>query len=175
MSAKVQAVLAANPNTSWNDLVYNRLVAAVGDRNGNLMDLWMRWLALQGFGVGSFNERMRAWAAFRGVAPEDTNVFMLGWAAFFRESVPDAPSTPVATADVASATISFTGPAFTGNMPILGYRATVNPGGTTVESAGPPIVFPGLIPAVPVTFTVAARNGRGYGPESASSNSVTPT
>lgn len=175
MSAKVQAVLAANPNISWNDLVYNRLAAAVGDRNGNLMDLWMRWFALQGFGVGSFDSRMRAWAAFRGIAPEDTNVFMLGWAAFFRVSVPDAPTAPVATPGVTSASVSFVAPAFDGNSPITNYRVISTPEGITATGASSPIVVSGLTTGTPYTFTVAAQNSAGFSVESAPTNSVTPT
>lgn len=175
MSEKIQAVLAANPNTSWNDLVFTRLSAAVGTRNGALSDLWMRWFAQQGFATGTLDERRRAWEAFRNVPQENRTLFMLPWAVFFRVTVPDATAAPTATAGVLSADVSFVPPAFDGNSPITGYRVTATPGGITATGVGSPITVPGLTAATPYTFTVAAQNAAGFGPESPASNSVTPT
>lgn len=88
MSEKIQAVLAANPNTSWNDLVFNRLATAVGTRDGALPDLWMRWFASQGYTTGGFSERQLAYWNANNVPASERNTFLLGWYAFFSFSGP---------------------------------------------------------------------------------------
>ncbi len=89
-------------------------------------------------------------------------------------SVPGAPTIGTATAGSASATITYSAPAFDGGSAILTYTATSNPGGITGSAAAGPIVVNGLSIGTPYTFTVTAANAAGTGAPSASSNSVTP-
>ena len=89
--------------------------------------------------------------------------------------VPDAPTSVVATAGNAQATVTFSAPSDNG-VPITLYTATANPGGATNTCTGPaacPITVTGLTNGTPYTFTVTATNGLGIG-ASAVSNQVTP-
>jgi hypothetical protein len=87
---------------------------------------------------------------------------------------PGAPTIGTATAGNAQATVTFTAPGSQGGGPITGYRATSTPGGITATGAASPITVTGLTNGTAYTFTVAAQNAGGFGPESAASNSVTP-
>jgi hypothetical protein len=91
-------------------------------------------------------------------------------------AVPGAPTSPVATAGNASASVAFTAPADTGYPAgaITGYRATSTPGGFTGTGLTSPVTVTGLTNGTAYTFTVAAQNVNGYGPESVASSSVTP-
>ena len=91
-------------------------------------------------------------------------------------AVPGAPTSPVATAGNASASVAFTAPADTGYPAgaITGYRVTSTPGGFTGTGLTSPVTVSGLTNGTAYTFTVAAQNVSGYGPESVASNSVTP-
>jgi hypothetical protein len=82
----------------------------------------------------------------------------------------------VATAGNASASVAFTAPADTGfpASAITGYRVTSTPGGFTGTGLTSPVTVTGLTNGTAYTFTVAAQNVNGYGPESVASNSVTP-
>lgn len=75
---------------------------------------------------------------------------------------------------MASVSVSFTAPANTGGLPILSYTVTSTPGNFTATGSGSPIVITGLTGGTSYTFTVHATNANGNGPESTSSNSVTP-
>ena len=75
---------------------------------------------------------------------------------------------------MASISVSFAAPTNTGGLPILSYTVTSTPGNITATSTGSPIVITGLIAGTTYTFTVHATNANGDGPESASSNAVTP-
>jgi large repetitive protein len=90
-------------------------------------------------------------------------------------AVPGAPTSVSASAGNTQATVSFTAPADTG-VPagITGYRVTSSPGAITATGASSPITVTGLTNGTSYTFTVAAQNATGYGPESSASNSVTP-
>lgn len=90
------------------------------------------------------------------------------------ETVPGAPTIGTATAGNAQATVTFTAPGSDGGSPITNYRVTSSPGGITATGAASPITITGLTNGVAYTFTVAATNAIGFGPESAASNSVTP-
>lgn len=91
-------------------------------------------------------------------------------------SAPGAPtSVTAAVAGATSVTVTFTAPTNTGIPPgITGYRVTSTPGGITATGASSPITVTGLTTGQEYTFTVAAQNASGYGPESAASNPVTP-
>lgn len=85
---------------------------------------------------------------------------------------PDAPIIGTAIAGDASASVSFTPPAFDGGSPVLDYRARC--GGTPVIGSGSPIVVVPLVNGVAVTCTVTARNQFDSSAPSAPSNSVIP-
>ena len=87
---------------------------------------------------------------------------------------PGAPTIGTATGGNAQATVTFTAPSDTGGSAIIGYRVTSTPGGITATGSSSPITITGLTNGTAYTFTVAAQNSTGYGPESAASNSVTP-
>ena len=99
-------------------------------------------------------------------------------------STPTAPRAPInVTADPgnARATISWDAPPSAGStLPgngganITGYKVTVSPGGTTIESSGTSEVFTGLTNGVSYTFTVIATNSVGDGPSSSPSSAVVP-
>jgi hypothetical protein len=88
---------------------------------------------------------------------------------------PLAPTIGAAVAGNAQATVNGTAPVNTGRPAITGYRSTATPGGSTVSGASLPIAHTGLTNGTAYTFTLAAQNADGFGPESAPSNSVTPT
>jgi hypothetical protein len=94
-------------------------------------------------------------------------------ASFTPSTVPSAPTIGTAVAGNGQATVNGT-PGSTGGATITGYRSTATPGGSTVSVASLPITHTGLTNGVAYTFTLAAQNSRGFGAESAASNSVTP-
>jgi uncharacterized repeat protein (TIGR01451 family) len=85
---------------------------------------------------------------------------------------PDAPIIGSAIAGDASASVSFTPPAFDGGSPVLDYQARC--GGAPVIGSGSPIIVAPLVNGVAVTCTVTARNQFDSSAPSAPSNSVTP-
>jgi hypothetical protein len=87
--------------------------------------------------------------------------------------LPDAPSNVTAASTPHGATISFTPPADNGS-PINSYTVTASPGGRTMVGRGSPLKVSGLTNGKRYTFTVAATNGVGTGPESDPSNAVIP-
>lgn len=89
-------------------------------------------------------------------------------------TAPSAPTAVTATAGNASASVTGTAPASNGGAAITGYRATSSPGGITATSSTLPVNVTGLTNGTAYTFTLAAQNSVGYGPESAASASVTP-
>jgi hypothetical protein len=93
----------------------------------------------------------------------------------FWPTPPGAPTIGTATGGNAAASVAFTAPVDTG-IPagITGYRVTSSPGAITATGASSPISVTGLTNGTSYTFTAAAQNATGYGPESAASNSVTP-
>jgi uncharacterized protein (TIGR02145 family) len=88
-------------------------------------------------------------------------------------TVPGAPTSPVATAGNAQASVAFTAPASNGGSAIISYTVTSSPGGFTATGASSPIVVTGLINTA-YTFTVVATNAAGNSAASSASVAVTP-
>jgi len=85
-------------------------------------------------------------------------------------TAPAAPTIGTATAGIGSASVAFTG--------VSGaslYTATSTPGSITGTGTTSPITVSGLTNGTAYTFKVKASNPIGTGPESAASNSVTPS
>jgi hypothetical protein len=96
------------------------------------------------------------------------------------QTVPNAPTSVVATPGSAQASLTWTAPTSNGGSAVTGYVVTPFIG----TSAGAPIstgstttsyTYTGLVNGTGYTFRVAAVNAVGTGPESSASNSVTPT
>jgi FtsP/CotA-like multicopper oxidase with cupredoxin domain len=88
-------------------------------------------------------------------------------------TVPGAPTSVTAVAGNAQATVSFVAPAFGGSAITL-YTVTSNPGQITATGTASPITVTGLTNGTAYSFTVKATNASGTGPDSSSSNIVTP-
>ena len=88
--------------------------------------------------------------------------------------VPGAPTSPVATAGNAQASVAFTAPASAGGSAITGYTVTSSPGGLTATGASSPLVVTSLTNGTSYTFTVVATNASGNSVASAASSAVTP-
>ena len=87
------------------------------------------------------------------------------------------PRAVAASAGDGSATVSWTAPDFDGGSAITSYTVTGNPGGSqtlTCPCTTLQAIVGGLTNGISYTFTVHATNGLGSGPESGTSNAVTP-
>lgn len=89
-------------------------------------------------------------------------------------TVPDAPTSTVATAGDAQVTVSWTPPADDGGSPITNYTAVASPGGQSCTTAATSCSITGLANGTTYTVRVSATNTIGTGPASAASNPVTP-
>ncbi len=95
-------------------------------------------------------------------------------------NVPGAPTIGTATRGNASASLTWTAPGVTNGSNIIGYAVTPYLNGTTAQatqtfiSTATTETATLLTNGSPYTFTVAAINGVGTGPQSGASNSVTP-
>jgi uncharacterized protein (TIGR02145 family) len=89
-------------------------------------------------------------------------------------TVPGAPTSPVATAGNAQASVAFTAPASNGGSAITGYTVTSSPGSFTATGASSPLTVTGLTNGTSYTFTVIATNAVGNSVASAASAAVTP-
>lgn len=89
--------------------------------------------------------------------------------------LPAAPTSIVATAGNASATVTWVAPVANGSV-ITGYTVTSTPGGFTASVGASALTVPvnGLTNGVTYTFTVRATSAAGAGAESVASNAVTP-
>lgn len=95
------------------------------------------------------------------------------------EDLPDAPSTVSATASEGAADVTWDVPASDGGSPIVSYEVTpyvgATPGTSTVVAApATTATIDGLTNGTTYTFKVAATTAVGTGPQSPSSNEVTP-
>ena len=90
-------------------------------------------------------------------------------------TVPNAPTSPVATAGNAQASIAFVAPIFNGGSAITSYKVTSSPGGFFNTGASSPIVVSGLTNGTAYTFTVVAINAAGNSVASTASATKTPT
>jgi len=90
---------------------------------------------------------------------------------------PGAPTIGTATDTTAGGAVSvtFSAPSCIGSNAITGYIATSTPSCITGTAASSPLTVTGLTNGTSYTFKVKATNGAGTGPESAASNSATPT
>lgn len=97
-------------------------------------------------------------------------------------TVPGVPTAVSATAWRTQANVSFTGPASNGGAAIDSYRVTGSPAGSVEGMPGQSewgpvadgLTVTGLTSGTAYTFTVAAHNSVGWGPESSASVPVTP-
>ncbi len=95
-------------------------------------------------------------------------------------TAPGAPTGISASAGVAQAIVNWTAPASDGGSSITGYRITPYIGATaqtptTAGAGASSTTVTGLTNGIAYTFKVAAINNVGTGPDSAASNSVTPS
>lgn len=88
---------------------------------------------------------------------------------------PGAPTIGTATPGDGSVSVAFTAPASSGGAAITQYTATSTPGGFTGTGSSSPVSVDGLVNGTAYTFKVKATNSAGTGPDSAASNSATPT
>jgi titin len=93
------------------------------------------------------------------------------------EGAPGAPTGVTATAGAGSAVVSWTPPADPGTSPITGYEVNSTTGNFSCTANAPATTcsVPGLTAGTSYSFTVNAINAVGPGPNSAPSNTVTPT
>lgn len=152
----------------------NTLLSALGAGFARLglPGLMNAWLVSQGYLQRTLPEKLAAWARASNI-PQTKASYIIGTSE--AGTPPGAPTIGTATAGNAQATVTFTAPGSSGSSPITGYRVTSSPGGITATGASSPITVTGLTNGVAYTFTVAAQNAVGYGPESSASASVTPT
>ena len=88
--------------------------------------------------------------------------------------LPGSPTSVVATAGNAKASVAFTIPDGDGGLEILDYTVVASPGELTATGIGSPIEITGLTNGVAYTFKVFAQNGLGEGENSQASNQITP-
>jgi hypothetical protein len=88
-------------------------------------------------------------------------------------AAPGAPTSPKATAGVASATVTWVPPAVDGGAPVIDYTVTATPGGAAKTVSGTSATFTGLKPGTAYTFGITARNSAGSS-AAATTSSVVP-
>ncbi len=89
-------------------------------------------------------------------------------------TVPGPPTSVVATAGNATASVAFVAPANNGGSVITGYTVTSSPGGIIATGTSSPINVTGLTNGTAYTFAVIATNAVGNSVASSASTAVTP-
>ncbi|MGJ7582824.1 fibronectin type III domain-containing protein [Variovorax sp. RHLX14] len=93
-------------------------------------------------------------------------------------TAPGAPTAVSALAGDASALVAWSPPSFNGGSPITSYTISYSNNGmptqVRADATATGLTVAGLVNSASYTFTVHASNAKGDGPESASSNAVTP-
>jgi uncharacterized repeat protein (TIGR01451 family) len=82
---------------------------------------------------------------------------------------PLAPTVVSVTGSNGRATVSFAAPVSDGGAAVSSYTVTAFPGGITATGSASPVTVTGLTSGISYSFTVAAANSVGTGPESAPS------
>ncbi|MFP2925804.1 FG-GAP-like repeat-containing protein [Pyxidicoccus sp. 3LG] len=90
--------------------------------------------------------------------------------------LPGAPASVSATPGVRAVSVSWQAPENTGGLPLSGYVVMASPGNVTqqVDGATTSATFTGLENDTAYSFTVAARNEVGQGPDTGSAPALTP-
>jgi predicted alpha-1,2-mannosidase len=127
----------------------------------------------------SFPMKTFDWVRFQVEGGTGPNVGLSEFEVYAVPSVPEAPINVSAQAGTGEATVSWQPPAFDGGAPLTEYVVTPYHNGTaldpiTVEEDTTSVVVRDLTAGEPYTFTVAAKNLTGAGPESQLSNEVRP-
>ena len=114
-------------------------------------------------------------AIFRIAAVNELNIDNgpYRWTVLGDYTVPSAPQSAAATVSGTTATITWSAPADSGNLPSTGYIVTANPGGATCATTNRTCTIAGLPLGVAHTFSVVATNVQGWSTRSGSSNAVT--
>ncbi len=150
--------------------------------NGKLPLMTFTGVLSENGAVGSLSAS-GSWSALQGATGQAAPYLsVIGGAASPAAQPPDAPTGVTAVAGAASATVSWSSPAWDGGAKISDYTVTAYTGGNpalTVNLGGWPVpdttVVHGLANGLPYTFTVTATNLAGSGAPSAPSNAVTPS
>ena len=87
---------------------------------------------------------------------------------------PGTPTSVVASAGNAQASITWSPPASSGSFPVTSYRVTASPGGQSCLTVSTSCTISGLTNGTTYTFSVAALNGAGWG-TAGTSDPVTPS
>jgi len=177
----VSAEIDTNPNSApagtWVKVEVQYTATATGGAQ-----VYVNGLTQAGWGVtGDYTrsanlERIQLWNDVVNTTDfDDVRVAIPAGAA----TVAGAPTGVTGAAGNGSVALSWTAPASNGGSPITGYRVTPSIGGTaqtpvTTGSAATSFTVTGLTNGTAYTFTVAAINAAGTGPDSAASSAVTP-
>ena len=88
---------------------------------------------------------------------------------------PGAPTSVIAEAGNASATVAWQAPGSPGSYPVTSYQVEASPGGQSCLTSALTCTVAGLANGTSYTFEVRALSGAGWGPWSSPSNPVTPS
>jgi hypothetical protein len=111
---------------------------------------------------------------------DDDGGYLRTFVGQYYATAPGAPTAVTAAAGNGSANVSWTAPSSSGAGPITSYIVTAYDGCTiqgsiTVSAPATSTTFPNLTNGTSYTFTVAAVNSNGAGPQSAQSNAAVPS